>query len=63
MSLYLPLLAAWYDLRDLGNPVNSLLHWLNGLGLGWLAYVVSGLIGAAGIGAFLGLMMLGPHLD
>jgi NADH-quinone oxidoreductase subunit H len=55
----LPTLAAWYDLRDLGNPINALLHWISGLGLSWIAYIVSGVIGAAAIGAFLGLTMLG----
>jgi NADH-quinone oxidoreductase subunit H len=52
-------LTAWYDLRDLGNPVNALLHWISSLGLSWVAYIVSGVIGAAAIGAFLGLTMLG----
>ena len=52
-------LTAWFDLRDLGNPVNALLQWIGGLGLGWLAYLLSGIIGAAAIGAFLGLTMLG----
>lgn len=51
-------LAIWYDLRDLGNPINALLQWLLGLGLGWLSYVLSGVVGAAAIGAFLGLTML-----
>jgi NADH-quinone oxidoreductase subunit H len=51
-------LDAWYDLRDLGNPINDLLNWLSGLGLGWVAYVVAGLVGAAAIGLFLGLTML-----
>lgn len=52
-------LTAWYDLRDLGNPINALLHWISGLGLHWVSYIVSGVIGAAAIGAFLGLTMLG----
>ena len=51
-------LAAWYDLRDLGNPVNALLNWLGQSTTGWVAYVVGGLIGAAAIGAFLGVTML-----
>ena len=50
--------AAWYDLRDIGNPVAALLDWAGRWGPGWLAYVLSGLIGAAAIGAFLGLTML-----
>jgi NADH:ubiquinone oxidoreductase subunit H len=56
------LLAEWYDLRDLGNPVRGLTDWINGWGDGstfhWVAYVVSGLIGAAAIGLFLGIAML-----
>jgi NADH-quinone oxidoreductase subunit H len=55
-------LAEWYDLRDLGNPVGHLLDWINGWGDGstfhWVAYLVSGLIGASAIGAFLGVAML-----
>ncbi|HZQ38871.1 MAG TPA: NADH-quinone oxidoreductase subunit NuoH [Dehalococcoidia bacterium] len=56
------LLAEWYDLRDLGNPVHALLDWINGWGDGstfhWVAYIVAGLIGAAAIGLFLGIAML-----
>lgn len=52
------LLSPWYDLRDLGNPVNALLQWITQQGLGWLAYVVAGLIGAIAIGGFLGVAML-----
>jgi NADH-quinone oxidoreductase subunit H len=55
-------LSQWYDLRDLGNPVQHLLNWINGWGDGttfhWVSYVVSGLIGAAAIGLFLGVIML-----
>jgi NADH-quinone oxidoreductase subunit H len=55
-------LAEWYDLRDLGNPVRALTDWINGWGDGttyhWVAYVVSGMIGAAAIGLFLGIAML-----
>jgi NADH-quinone oxidoreductase subunit H len=51
-------LTAWYDLRDLGNPVNALLNWLGQSTTGWVAYVIGGLIGAAAIGAFLGVTML-----
>jgi NADH-quinone oxidoreductase subunit H len=51
-------LAAWYDLRDLGNPVNVLLGWVGQWGPVWLVYILAGLIGAAAIGGFLGLMML-----
>jgi NADH-quinone oxidoreductase subunit H len=53
------LLTAWYDIRDLGNPVNALLGWLSTWAPGWLIYVLGGLIGAAAIGAFLGVTMLG----
>jgi NADH-quinone oxidoreductase subunit H len=52
------LLTAWYDLRDLGNPVNALLVWIGHWGPAWLVYVIAGVIGAAAIGAFLGLTML-----
>jgi len=55
-------LSEWYDLRDLGNPVHALLQWIDGWGDGstfhWVAYIVSGLIGAAAIGLFLGVIML-----
>ena len=45
------LLAAWYDLRDWGNPVGELLDWIR-TDLGapdWVPYVVSGIIGAVAI--------------
>lgn len=55
-------LNEWYDLRDLGNPIHALLQWIDGWGDGstfhWVAYIVSGLIGAAAIGLFLGVIML-----
>ncbi|MGI8552131.1 MAG: NADH-quinone oxidoreductase subunit NuoH [Dehalococcoidia bacterium] len=51
-------LSAWYDLRDLGNPVQSLLHWSGQWGPGWLPYVLGGVIGAAALGLFLGVAML-----
>jgi NADH-quinone oxidoreductase subunit H len=55
-------LSQWYDLRDLGNPIHHLLDWINGWGDGttfhWVSYVVSGLVGAAAIGLFLGVIML-----
>ena len=45
------LLTEWYDLRDLGNPVQSLLQWIDGWGDGrtchWVAYSGAGLVGAA----------------
>ncbi|HTE86183.1 MAG TPA: complex I subunit 1 family protein, partial [Dehalococcoidia bacterium] len=52
-------LTAWYDLRDLGNPVNALLGWIGQWGPAWLVYIIAGAIGAAAIGAFLGFTMLG----
>lgn len=52
------LLNAWYDLRSLANPVNALLNTLRDHFPGWVAYVVSGLIGAAALGLFLGVVML-----
>src|SRR3712207_1910152 len=52
------LLANWWDLRTLANPVNGLLGWLRDTFPDWVAYIVSGLIGAAAIGLFLGIMML-----
>lgn len=55
-------LAQWYDVRDLGNPVHALTDWINGWGDGstfhWVAYIVTGLIGATAIGLFLGVAML-----
>lgn len=51
-------LSAWYDIRDLGNPIGALLHWVGQWGPGWLPYVLSGVIGAAAIGLFLGVAML-----
>ena len=52
------MLAAWYDLRDLGNPIGALLSWVGQWGPGWLPYLLAGLIGAAAIGGFLGVAML-----
>ena len=61
-SLFSVVLAQWWDLRDLDNAVHALTDWINGWGDGstyhWVAYVVSGLIGAAAIGLFLGVAML-----
>ncbi|HZU77665.1 MAG TPA: NADH-quinone oxidoreductase subunit NuoH [Dehalococcoidia bacterium] len=58
----LALLTPWYDFRDLGNPIDALLNWINGWGDGstyhWVAWIVAGLIGAAAIGLFLGVVML-----
>lgn len=52
------LLANWWDLRSLANPVNGLLGWLRDTFPDWVAYLVSGIIGAAAIGLFLGVAML-----
>src|SRR5215211_3213959 len=52
------ILANWWDLRTLANPVNGLLGWLEERFPDWVAYIVSGLIGAAAIGLFLGVAML-----
>jgi NADH-quinone oxidoreductase subunit H len=54
----LSVVAAWYDLRTLANPINTLLDWLRDHAPDWVAYVVSGVIGAAAIGLFLGIAML-----
>jgi NADH-quinone oxidoreductase subunit H len=51
-------LAHWWDLRSLANPVNALLDQLRDRFPDWVAYVASGLIGAAAIGLFLGVAML-----
>ncbi|MBI2761606.1 MAG: NADH-quinone oxidoreductase subunit NuoH [Chloroflexi bacterium] len=51
-------LARWWDLRSLANPVNGLLGWLKEQFPDWVAYVVSGAIGAAALGLFLGVAML-----
>jgi NADH-quinone oxidoreductase subunit H len=51
-------LANWWDLRSLANPVNGLLGWLRDTFPDWVAYIISGVIGAAAIGLFLGVAML-----
>lgn len=51
-------LANWYDLRSLANPVDALLERLRDRFPDWVAYVVSGVIGAAALGLFLGIAML-----
>ena len=53
-------LAAWYDMRDLGHYVSSLLDWLqDDLGApDWVTYVVSGLLGILGIFLWLGISAL-----
>lgn len=51
-------LANWWDLRSLANPVNGLLGWLRDTFPDWVAYIVSGVIGATAIGLFLGVVML-----
>ncbi len=46
----MPLLAEWYDLRDLGNPVGAFLDWIRDQGApDCVPYVVSGLIGVVAI--------------
>ena len=57
-SLHSAILANWWDLRSLANPVNALLGWLRDTFPDWVAYIVSGAIGAAAIGTFLGVAML-----
>ncbi len=52
------LLDAWWDLRSLANPVNALLGELRNRFPDWVAYVISGVIGASALGAFLGIAML-----
>lgn len=52
------LLANWWDLRTLANPVNGLLGWLRDSFPDWVAYIISGVIGASAIGLFLGIAML-----
>jgi len=45
-----PLLAEWWDLRDLGNAAGAFLEWIGERGgPGWLPYVASGLIGVLAI--------------
>jgi NADH-quinone oxidoreductase subunit H len=48
-----PVLAEWWDLRDLGNPVGQFLEWLADQGPDWIPYVVSALIGGIGVLVFL----------
>ena len=46
----MPVLAKWYDLRDLGNAAGAFLDWIRDLGgPDWIPYVVSGLIGIVAI--------------
>ena len=52
------LLENWWDLRTLANPVDSFLGWLRDQFPDWVAYIVSGVIGASAIGLFLGVAML-----
>ncbi|MEX0800834.1 MAG: NADH-quinone oxidoreductase subunit NuoH [Dehalococcoidia bacterium] len=55
----MPLLAEWYDLRDLGNPIASLLDWIRDQGApDWVPYVVSGLVGILAIFLWLGITAL-----
>ncbi len=54
-----PLLAEWWDLRDLGNPVGELLQWIRDQGApDWVPFVVSGLIGTLAIFLWLGVTAL-----
>lgn len=52
------LLAHWWDLRSLANPANGLINLIDRHAPHWLAYIISGIIGATGIGLFLGVAML-----
>jgi len=46
----MPLLAEWWDLRDLGNTVGALLDWIADRGApDWVPYVLSGIIGIAAV--------------
>ena len=55
----MPLLAAWYDFRDLGNAVGQLLEALRDAGVsGGLIYVLAALLGSLGILGFVGLTSL-----
>ncbi len=55
----MPLLAAWYDFRDLGNAVGRLLDALRDAGVsGELIYVLAALLGSLGILSFIGLTSL-----
>ncbi len=45
-----PVLAEWYDFRDLGNAVQAFLDWIRDQGApDWVPYVVAGTIGVVGI--------------
>jgi NADH-quinone oxidoreductase subunit H len=46
---------AWWDLRDLSNPVNALLFEVGKLLPNWIVYLLSALIGCIGILSFVGL--------
>src|SRR5688572_15634414 len=46
---------AWWDLRDLSNPVNALLVELGKILPSWTIYLLSALIGCIGILSFVGL--------
>jgi NADH-quinone oxidoreductase subunit H len=46
----MPVLAKWYDFRDLGNTVGAFLDWIRDQGApDWVPYVVSGVIGVVAI--------------
>lgn len=46
----MPVLAEWWDLRDLGNAVGAFLRWIEEQGgPDWIPYVASGVIGVVGL--------------
>ena len=54
----MPVLAAWYDFRDLNGLSREITEWVAGWGPDWLASVVTGLIGALGVIAVIGPALL-----
>jgi NADH-quinone oxidoreductase subunit H len=54
-GLFVGVLAAWYDLRSLANPVRELYDWLQDIAGAEVVYAVSAIIGATGILTFVGL--------
>ncbi len=53
------LLRAWYDLRDLSNPIERLLSWVSDWGPNWLVYVLSAVIGGIAIFIFVATTAIG----
>src|SRR5207245_7226820 len=49
----MPVLAAWYDFRDLSNLSNKILDWVDGWGPPEAVYIASAIIGILAILAFL----------